>query len=1171
MSQLATAAGLFIGSLGGGGAISIAPQPLVITTQTLPAGMVGSSYTTTLSASGGTPPYTWSLESVVGLNTYTLSSSGVLMSTLLTTAGTNNAKVLVSDPLGASKEFTFPITVQSAPSVSITTTSLPNYTLGGAGYSAQLAATGGVGTITFAQTAHTGSNTYTVASNGAVTGSPTNADTDSITVVATDSEGNQSTPVTLSIVVAATLTIATTQLNAATAGSAYSSPLVATGGTPGYTFSITGSTGSNTYTISGSNIVGNPTHFDTDTVTVEVTDSASNTYSHTFTIAVGTTLAITTASLLSATVGQAYSAQLASSGGTGGNVWTLSAAGGGSPEVVGTSTTSQTSANLTALGSTDWIHWGDTTATAVNRKTGVTAAFSNYTVVGTGTINTYTNDLRPLTWTDGTPTASETSDTSGVYSANGVVGNGFSFTVPAGTTAQKLSLFVGGWNSAGTLTATLSDGSAGPYTITTSNVATQYDENFTIVYQAASAGQTLTVSWVQAGGSGNVTLNGAALSPVSTSANNWSVSSSGKLTGTPTVAETDALTFTLADSSGASKSATLSLVVKAAVAISINTTLPGGTVGTAYTQTLTESGGTGPFTWSIISQANTNKYTLTTSGVLTGTLTVAETDTLVVQVQDATGATAQATLSIAVSAATTSGFSITSTPTAATVGQAYAFQFAASGGTPPYTFSRVTSNPATQAWSTVNEWSFTPMSQTTGRTVPNTGVLYSIGVPVCNETAVVVIQCTDSAGNTTSNHFSIPVTGVQFNNPIELGPTGIGNAFSYVMTASGGSGNYTFSKASSTGANTWNVASNGTVTGTPGTIETSGLMITVTDTTTGKSLTQQFYISCVTAMTATRPSGNTGSGFFVRYGEVYDPTGKLFRIKGGNRVHYDSNPQPAFQKTTANTARVASYVTTGSISASTYAAGIQSEHIAYGEVPIFTMFDFPTGNQTTNNSSVTDFQSGITWWANNVGAFSSIMNQIMINLANEWGSNTQAWANAVIAGVESLRTAGWTCPFVIDAGGYDGQDYTSFTNYAAQIFAADTQKNLIFSMHCYEINEDVYVTLAMLNTAFGAMNSLRNSTGAAFIVGEFGNGYGSDNPPVWESPGQVMTVAHSYGLGHIPWGFDDGGSSNDNGGFAWMYSNDTYNAQSSLTIFGQDIVLNPYYGIKANSKLASGL
>src|SRR5271169_4491993 len=42
---------------------SLAAAPLTITTQTLSNAMVGTAYSQMLAATGGTPPYTWSIQS----------------------------------------------------------------------------------------------------------------------------------------------------------------------------------------------------------------------------------------------------------------------------------------------------------------------------------------------------------------------------------------------------------------------------------------------------------------------------------------------------------------------------------------------------------------------------------------------------------------------------------------------------------------------------------------------------------------------------------------------------------------------------------------------------------------------------------------------------------------------------------------------------------------------------------------------------------------------------------------------------------------------------------------------------------------------------------------------------------------------------------------------------
>ena len=188
---------------------------------------------------------------------------------------------------------------------------------------------------------------------------------------------------------------------------------------------------------------------------------------------------------------------------------------GSSGSLAGAGDSSVASVNLTAEGGADWIHWGDG---ILNRKAGVLPQLSTYTTVPVGgaAASSYGNDPRPVSWTDGTPTASSSNNTDGMYLAG--VGQGFSVQAPADTTTRTLIVHVGGFASAGTLTASLSDNSAANFTDVTSSATGQYDRNYTLTYHAGSAGQTLTVTWVMSSGSGNVTLNGAALSGASTPA-----------------------------------------------------------------------------------------------------------------------------------------------------------------------------------------------------------------------------------------------------------------------------------------------------------------------------------------------------------------------------------------------------------------------------------------------------------------------------------------------------------------------------------------------------------------------------------------------------------------------------------------------------------------------------
>ena len=80
---------------------------------------------------------------------------------------------------------------------------------------------------------------------------------------------------------------------------------------------------------------------------------------------------------------------------------------------------------------------------------------------------TYNDDHRLLNWTDGTPLPASANNQAGVYIGTN---NGFSFTAPADTVGRTLIVHVGGYNSAGTLTAHLSDNSAPDFIDTTATV-----------------------------------------------------------------------------------------------------------------------------------------------------------------------------------------------------------------------------------------------------------------------------------------------------------------------------------------------------------------------------------------------------------------------------------------------------------------------------------------------------------------------------------------------------------------------------------------------------------------------------------------------------------------------------------------------------------------------------
>jgi hypothetical protein len=268
---------------------------LAITTAALPNGMAGTAYMATLAASGGTGTgYTYSVVSGTGLSAVglSLSPSGVITGTPTTGETSIPVTVKVTDSAGNTAMATFSVTI-AGPTLTITSLNLSSGVAGDA-YTATLTATGGTGTgYTWSVTSGASSLSALglgVSGAGIVSGAMPIAGTAAFTVKVTDSAGNTATA-NLTVTITASLTVTTATLPPGTQGTVYSITLAATGGSgTGYTWTVTSGTGLSAVGLSLSPsgvITGIPTKGETSIpVTVQVTDSAGNTATATFSFTV---------------------------------------------------------------------------------------------------------------------------------------------------------------------------------------------------------------------------------------------------------------------------------------------------------------------------------------------------------------------------------------------------------------------------------------------------------------------------------------------------------------------------------------------------------------------------------------------------------------------------------------------------------------------------------------------------------------------------------------------------------------------------------------------------------------------------------------------------------------------------------------------------------------------
>ena len=167
---------------------------------------------------------------------------------------------------------------------------------------------------------------------------------------------------------------------------------------------------------------------------------------------------------------------------------------------------------------------------------------------------------------------------------------------------------------------------------------------------------------------------------------------SGVISGTPIVAVTNAaLTFMVSDSSSPVMTKTVSLTLTIAPPpIAITTTsLPNGQVNAAYSATLAASGGTTPYSWTLMSGTLPTLLGLNaTSGAISGTPNVAVTNTpLTFTVKDSSTPQLSKSASLTLTIAPPPIVISTTTLPDGIVGTAYSATLAATGGTAPITWS----------------------------------------------------------------------------------------------------------------------------------------------------------------------------------------------------------------------------------------------------------------------------------------------------------------------------------------------------------------------------------------------------------------------------------------------------------------------------------------------------
>ncbi|WP_406843731.1 T9SS type A sorting domain-containing protein [Flavobacterium soyae] len=509
----------------------------------------GSNGTATITPSGGTSPYTYLWSNGAATQT----ASGLTAGTYSATITDNNSCTLTVNN----------ITVLGPPSaMAATTAATPVSCFGGSNGTATVTASGG-----------TGPYTYVWTPSGKTTAIATGLTAGTYSVTITDS--NTCTYTVNNIIVGSPA--------AALSGTPSSTPVSCFGGANG-TATITAAGGTSPYTYLWSNgaATATATGLTAGTYSVTITDNNS---------CIATINSIVVGSPAAVLSGTPSSTPVSCFGGTNGTA-TITAAGGTGP--------------YTYL-------WSNGAATAT--ATGLTAGTYSVTITDNNTCTATINSI-----VVGSPAAALTATAGGStnVSCNGGSNGTATVNVTGGTAAYTYS-----WAPSGGTAATATGLAAGTYTVTVTDAnSCQTTQSFTITEPAAltaSFGSQTNVS-CNGGTNGSATVNVTG----GTSAYTYSWSPSGGTAATATGLSAGTYTVTITDANSCQATQSFTITEPSALAASpvaqTNVACFGGTTGSA---TVNVSGGTGGYTYSWAPSGGT---AATAAGLGAGTYIVTVTD-----------------------------------------------------------------------------------------------------------------------------------------------------------------------------------------------------------------------------------------------------------------------------------------------------------------------------------------------------------------------------------------------------------------------------------------------------------------------------------------------------------------------------------------------------------------
>lgn len=320
--------------------------------------------------------------------------------------------------------------------------------------------------------------------------------------------------------------------------------------------------------------------------------------------------------------------------------------------------------------------------------------------------------------------------------------------------------------------------------------------------------------------------------------------------------------------------------------------------------------------------------------------------------------------------------------------------------------------------------------------------------------------------------------------------------------------------------------------------------------------------------TATSGAGGTGNpgcdavGFYVEGTSVYDVNCREFVMRGVNVPHawFSSNTESSLRDAAsvgANTVRVV--LATGGQWSRTSGSTL-SQIISWAKANrLVAMLEVHDSTGFGESAAAVHPDDAVNYWTSSevLGAITGQEAYVMINIANEPFGNTESsqWSSFHQQAVQSLRAAGLKHLLVVDAPNW-GQDWeenmrNDKNGSASNVFNADPDRNVLFSVHMYDVYGSASAVTSYIDTFLGH--------GLPLIIGEFAADHG---PGKDVEEAAIMSKAEQSRIGYIGWSWSGNG-----GDLGSLDITNNFNVDS-LTAWGSTLVNGPS-GIAETAQVCS--